>query len=334
MQYVVGVDGGGTKTVAVVMGEDLRVVSSATDGPANYRSVGMGPASANIANAIGKAMRDANSTLSDVSIICMCLAGFDTDLDLPVPQGAMRLLDYTGPALMENDVVGAWAGATEAQAGVVIIAGTGSTGLGMNSHGQLWRTDGWDYILGDSGSGYQIGQAAIRAAMQALDGRGAPTLLARELKNAYGVDNAEAMRRLVDSSTFGKFEIASFAAHVAKAASDGDPTAQRILAHAGEELAVQATTIITRLGMQDDEFPVSTVGSVFKATPWVTDPFHLGLIRVAPRITFRPPVHPPEIGAAILGLRRLREGDVGSWTLGTGRRRIQRSLTVEEVGHL
>lgn len=334
MQYVVGVDGGGTKTVAVVMGEDLGVVSSATDGPANHRSVGISPASTNIANAISKAVRDADITLSDVSVICMCLAGFDTDLDLPVPQGAIRLLGYTGSALMENDVVGAWAGATEAQSGVVIIAGTGSTGLGMNNRGQLWRTDGWDYILGDSGSGYQIGQAAIRAAMQALDGRAVPTLLARELKSAYGIDDAEAMRRLVDSTTFGKFEIAAFAAHVAKAATDGDPTAQRILAHAGEELATQATTIITRLGMEGDEFPLSTVGSVFKSTPWVTDPFHLGIMRVAPRVSFRPPVHPPEIGAAILGMRRLREGDLGSWTLGTGRRRIQRSLTVEEVGHL
>lgn len=334
MQYVVGVDGGGSKTVAAVMGEDLSVVSSAAGGPANHRSVGISPASTNIADAISKAVHDADITLSDVSVICMCLAGFDTNLDLPVPQGAIRLLGYAGPALMENDVVGAWAGATEAQSGVVIIAGTGSTGLGMNSRSQLWRTDGWDYILGDSGSGYQIGQAAIRAAMQALDGRSAPTLLARELKNAYGVDDAEAMRRLVDSTTFGKFEIAAFAAHVAKAAADGDPTAQRILAHAGEELATQATTIITRLGMEDDQFPLSTVGSVFKSTPWVTDPFYLGIMRVAPRVSFRPPVHPPEIGAAILGLRRLREGDLGSWTLGTGMRRIQRSLTVDEVGHL
>lgn len=334
MQYAVGVDGGGTKTVAVVVGEDLGMVSSGSSGPANHRSVGATSASTNIADAIGKAVRGADLALADISVICLCLAGFDTDLDLPVPQGAVRLLGYTGPVLMENDVVGAWAGATEAQPGVVIIAGTGSTGLGMNSRGQLWRTDGWDYVLGDSGSGYQIGQTAIRAAMQALDGRNAPTLLARELKNAYGVEDAEAMRRLVDSTTFGKLEIASFAAHVARAATDGDLTARHILAEAGEELATQATTIITRLGMEGEEFPLSTVGSVFKATPWVTDPFRQGISRVAPRAIFRPPTHPPEMGAAILGMRRVREGDLGSWTLGTGRRRIQRSLTVDEVGHL
>ena len=109
MKYVVGVDGGGTKTTAAVVGTDLGLVSSATTGPANGRSVGMEIASANIADAISGALRSAGTSLTDISIICTCLAGFDTDLDLPIPQGAMRALGYNGPCIMENDVVGAWA---------------------------------------------------------------------------------------------------------------------------------------------------------------------------------------------------------------------------------
>ncbi|MGH2517948.1 MAG: N-acetylglucosamine kinase, partial [Ktedonobacterales bacterium] len=185
MEYVIGIDGGGTKTTAAVVGEDLGLVGSATTGPANHRSVGMEAAGANIANAVRAALRSAEVALDDVRAICLCLAGFDTDLDLPVPQRAMRLLDYTGVAILENDVVGAWSGATEASPGIVIIAGTGSTGLGMNAAGQLWRTDGWDYILGDFGSGYAIGLEAIRAAMKAMDGRAAPTLLTDKLGAAY-----------------------------------------------------------------------------------------------------------------------------------------------------
>src|SRR6185437_16654272 len=161
------------------------------------------------------------------------LAGFDTDLDLPVPQRAVRSLGFTGPAIIENDVVGAWAGATEAQPGVVIIAGTGATSLGMNARGQLWRTDGWDYVLGDAGSGYAIGLAAIRSAMRMLDGREDPSALLREMKVNYGVDNAEEMRRLVDSTPFGKFEIASFAERVWEAAQRGDSAAQAIFTEAG-----------------------------------------------------------------------------------------------------
>lgn len=334
MRYAVGVDGGGTKTTAVVVGEDLRPIASGAGGPANYRSVGVAPASTNIATSIAAAVHAADIAFADVAVICMCLAGFDTDLDLPVPQGALRQLGYTGPAIMENDVVGAWAGATGAQAGIVVIAGTGSTGLGMNTHGHLWRTDGWDYVLGDSGSGFDIGRSAIRAAMKAFDGRAAPTLLVRELRAAYGVHDAEGMRRLVDSTTFGKFEIASFAAHVSVAAHEGDPVAQRLLTEAGVVLGEQAAAIIQRLGMGEDSFPISTVGSVFKSTPWVPDAFRRGIVAVAPRATFQPPRQTPELGAAMLGMARLADGDHGSWTLGTGRRRITRSLTVDEVGHL
>lgn len=331
MRYVVGVDGGGTKTTAVVYGENSGVQGTATTGPSNSRSIGIEEASGNIARSIARALSAANLAISDVSAICTCLSGFDTDLDLPVPQSALRQLNYTGPAIMENDVVAAWAGATGVAPGLVLIAGTGATGLGMNARGELWRTDGWDYILGDAGSGYAIGIAGIRAAMQMLDGRRAPSHLVLELKAAYGVDDAEQMRRLVDSTHFGKFEIAAFAARVSDAATKGDPVARDLLGQAGVANGESGAAIIRLLGMRQDTFTVSTVGGVFKAEPWVTEPFHRVIAAVAPRATFRPPLHPPEVGAAVLALRRLDDDDLGSWTLGAGKRRIRRSLRISEL---
>ena len=334
MGWVVGVDGGGSKTSAAVVGPDDQVVGEAASGPANGRSVGPERAGANIADAVRGAVQVAHLTLDDIESICMCLAGFDTELDLPVPQLASALLGFSGTALYENDVVGAWAGATDATPGIVVIAGTGSTGLGMNQRGELWRTDGWDYLLGDSGSGHSIGSAGIRAAMRALDGRGAPTLLARLLGQAYAVRTAEDMRRLVDSTHFGKFEVAAFAAHVAQAADVGDSTAQRILREAGQSLAENAVAIIRKLEMAADAFPIVTVGSVFKSTEWVVNPFREAIPQFASHAEFVSPRHSPQVGAAIMARRRTAEGDLGSWTVGTGRRRIRRSATVDEVGHL
>ena len=331
MRYVIGVDGGGTKTNAAVFGENVGVVGAGASGPANQRSVGTDAASVNIAQAIRSALQASNIPLSQVAAVTLCLAGFDTDLDLPVPQRAVRSLGFTGPTIIENDVVGAWAGATEAQPGIVVIAGTGATGLGMNAKGQLWRTDGWDYILGDDGSGYAIGLAAIRAAMRMLDGRDEPTALLREMQEIYGVNNAEEMRRLVDSTPFGKFEIAAFAERVWEAAQQDDPVAQGIFAQAGERLGESGAAIIRMLDMQGDAFPVATVGSVFKSEPWVTDPFRRIIAQTAPQATFRPPLHAPEVGAALLALRRLDNDDFGSWTLGTGKRRIQRSRSISEL---
>ena len=331
MRYIIGVDGGGTKTVAAVVDENGRQAGSGSGGPANARSVGLAPASANIANAIRNAVQAAGITLDDVSGILMSLAGFDTDLDLPVPQQAIRELAYTGPAIFENDVVGAWAGATGGEPGIVAISGTGATALGMNPRGEFWRTDGWDTLLGDAGSGYAIGRDGIRAAMAMLDGRRPLTQLAEALGNAYGVRTAQDMRRLVDSSPFGKFEVAGFARHVSAAAVAGDPAAQRILAQAGADLGENVAAIVRQLGMRDAAFPVSTVGSVFNSRPWVTDAFDQGVRAAAPHATLQAPLHTPEVGAALLGFKRVAAGDLGSWTLGTGARHILRSLTLSAI---
>jgi N-acetylglucosamine kinase-like BadF-type ATPase len=176
----------------------------------------------NIAQAITHALAQSQVTMDELDAICLCLAGFDTDLDLPVPQRAIALLGFKGPVIFENDVVGAWAGVTGGEAGIVAIAGTGATALGMNARGEFWRTDGWDYVLGDAGSGYRIGLDGIHEAMKMLDGRRPPTLLAREMAECYGIDDASAMRRLADSGALGKLRIADFARHVSDAADAGD----------------------------------------------------------------------------------------------------------------
>jgi N-acetylglucosamine kinase-like BadF-type ATPase len=327
MRYVVGVDGGGTKTMAVVVAEDLGIVARATTGSTNARSVGEDMASANLAQVIADALDYARLPLESIVALGLCLAGFDTDLDLPVPNNALHFLGYRGVTVLENDVVGAWAGATQMQPGIVVIAGTGSTAFGMNQHGHLRRTDGWDYILGDAGSGYDIGRAGIRHAMKSFDGRAAPTLLTEALKATYGIHGAEEMRRLVDSGPFGKMQIALFAQAVARVADAGDAAARTILAQAGKDLSEQALAVAYALRMEEEELLIAAVGGVFQSDRWVLESFQRFIQQEVPHPVFCPPLHPPEMGAAILALRRLESGDFGSWTLGTGRQRILRTGT-------
>src|SRR5487761_2632442 len=111
----------------------------------------------------------------------------------------------TAAAVVGDDlrVVGAWAGVAGGEESIVAIAGTGATALGMSARGEFWRTDGWDYLLGDAGSGYRIGLEGIHEAMKMLDGRREPTILLRQLAECYGIDDAPAMRRLADSGTLG-----------------------------------------------------------------------------------------------------------------------------------
>ncbi len=330
MRFVVGVDGGGTKTAAAVVGDDLGVIGVGAAGPSNYRSVGMEASSGNIAEATSLALAQAQLSLETLDAICLCLAGFDTDLDLPVPQRAIALLGFKGPVIFENDVVGAWAGVTGGEAGIVAIAGTGATALGMNARGEFWRTDGWDYVLGDAGSGYRIGLEGIHEAMKMLDGRREPTCLARQMAECYGVDDAPAMRRLADSGALGKLRIADFARNVSEAADAGDVVAREILGRASNDIAMSIEAIVRRLGMRDDVFPIGIVGSVFKSR-WTLDPLRPRLAAMAPQATLSAPLYPPEVGAALTARRRLTNQDIGSWTLGVGKRQIRRSLKISEL---
>ncbi len=331
MRFVVGVDGGGTKTAAAVVGDDLGVIGAAIAGPSNYRSVGMEAASRSIYEAVSQALLVAEAPLSQVAAICMCLSGFDTDLDLPVPQRAVTLLGFNGAAIFENDVVGAWAGVTGGDHGVVAIAGTGATALGMNARGEFWRTDGWDYILGDEGSGYRIGLDGIHEAMKMLDGRRPPTRLLSKFASFYSVDDALEMRRLADSGGLGKLHIADFSRHVAEAADEGDHIAQDILRRASDEIALNIEAIVSQLDMRDDTFPIGVVGSVFKSDSFVLDPLRAAIARFAPHAALTAPRYPPEVGAAIIAQRRLANGDLSSWTLGGGKRRIRRSFRVSQL---
>jgi N-acetylglucosamine kinase-like BadF-type ATPase len=333
MGYVVGVDGGGTKTAAVVADADERLAGRGMAGPANARSAGAEAASGEIARAVSAALQAAGASLAHVDAICLCLAGFDTELDLPVPREAMRLLSYDGPAIFENDVVGAWAGATGAGPGVVVIAGTGSTALGMNTRGTFWRTGGWDYVLDDEGSAYAIGLEGIRTAIRVLDGRAEPSATARlplALHDAYGVEDAAALRRVWDSGVLGKLEIAAFATYVARAARQEDAAARQILIEAAHALGASATAVIRQLDMTASAFPVCPVGGVFESE-LVVETFRQRLAVVAPQATFVPPAHPPDEGAARLARQRLAQGDLGSWTLGTGNRHIRRTLRVADL---
>lgn len=331
MRFVIGVDGGGTKTAAAVVGDDLRVLGAGISGPSNYRSADIESSSRNIVDAVTQALCVANIPLERIDAICMCLAGFDTEIDLPVPHRAMMLLGYCGPAIIENDVVGAWACATDGGPGIVAIAGTGATALGMNADGAFWRVDGWDYILGDAGSGYRIGLAAIHETMKMLDGRRPPTRLLDKLAEFYRVDGALAMRRLADSGGLGKLRVAGFSRCVAEAADEGDQLAQDILRQAASEIASDIAAIVTQLAMRDTTFPIGIVGSVFKSTTWVLDPLRTAITCIAPQAKLETPRHLPEVGAAIVAQNRLADGDFSSWTLGNGARSIRRSLEISQL---
>ncbi|BDV29921.1 N-acetylglucosamine kinase [Microbacterium terricola] len=174
----------------------------------------------------------------------------------------LSLLSGTGirGARLAHDSTTSFLGALGSRSGAVVAAGTGVVTLAVGLH-SVARVDGWGYIMGDAGSGYWIGRAALDASMRAYDGRGPATGLVDVVRERWP-DLAQAYIALQSDDDRVRI-VAAFAADVAALASDGDEVALRITAEAAHELATSVSTAIGRVRDRDETFAVCAVGGVF-----------------------------------------------------------------------
>lgn len=300
MGYMIGVDGGGTGTIAVLTEEDGTILHSVTGPASNYHKVGRDYAQDALHQVVNDLLNGVGKSLNDCTIAVFGIAGLNNAADQALYQAMMKPLGLGGEVIMENDIVIAWAAATACQPGTVVIAGTGASAFGVNGKGARHKTLGWDYLLGDQGSGYWVGLEALKAAIKVWDGRIEKSLILQAMIDHYQLKSADDMLVLAYSPQFGKPEIASFGRVVAACADAGDTIAQDILRRAGEELAQSVVAVIKRLGMENDEFVCGLVGGTFRAGPHLLTPFTSGVHAVAPKATVEPVRFPPVIGAILM----------------------------------
>ncbi len=144
-------------------------------------------------------------------------------------------------------------GAFPDEVGIVLIAGTGSIALGQDRHGKRARAGGWGYLIGDEGSGYDLGRRGIRAAAKAADGRGLQTSLLPMLLAHWGLEQP---LQIIDRvyRDRDKAAIAECAQLVFEAAEAYDPVAARLVQSGAAELAAAAGR-----GRESARFPWSSV---------------------------------------------------------------------------
>lgn len=262
-RYVMGIDGGATKTLAAVLDLQQGAVHVAQGGPSNEDAVGVRAAVDALLEVAEQALRRAGIDQQQLATAVLAVAGTDTDA-IARQVKAARSEDW----IVVNDVVGAWAAATGAQPGIGAISGTGSNVFGVGPHGRTWRVGGWGQLLGDEGSGYWLGAQSIRAALHDRDGSGPETALSEAVVEFFGTSSVEAAAALVYSKPLTKGEIAAFATETCKLAERGDAVACELYARGARELAAQIVAVIRHTGLGDGgagAFPVGLIGSVFRA---------------------------------------------------------------------
>ncbi len=302
---VVGVDGGGTKTEAVIMDSDLRVIGEGRSGPSNPLRVGVTSAAAAVREAIDNACASAKVRRSDVESAEVGLAGARKH---EIRERMREVLLALGIRDIEvvTDADIALYGATDGAPGIVVIAGTGSNCCGINSRGKQFCAGGWGPLAGDEGAGAWIARQALRAVAYASDGRGPETLLTEFACNYFHVSTADDLTTAIYAPTITNERIAGFGKDVVEAAKRKDPVAAQIILDGGKELGVAAVAVIRNLQMERERFQIAFVGGVFRASgEMIIKPLKAEVAKVAPRAYYEPPHFSPAVAAARMARERI-----------------------------
>lgn len=301
--HVLGIDAGGTKTVCQLADERGEVLAEARRGGANLQASG----ELEVEKVLHEVMEEA---LGDAEIrpagICLGIAGVDRPDDARVMEQIMRRIGYKARVLIVNDALVALEAGAPGKPGVVLVSGTGSIAYGRNAHNQSARAGGWGYVLGDEGSGYWIGRAALRAVLHEADRRGSKTQLTGLLLHYYGVSRAQDLIAQVYQGALRPAAIASLAQCVQGAFNNGDEVAIGILRNAADQLESSAVSVARRLDLVGTDFPIVLSGGIFRAVPWLEEELRRRLPLAAPRAVPRLLTEEPATGAVRLALADLR----------------------------
>lgn len=194
-----------------------------------------------------------------------------------------------------HDSLTAHLGALDGQPGVVVAAGTGTVALALAPDGTATRIDGWGYVLGDGGSGFAVGRAALRAVLAAHDGRGPSTALTTLATNRFGP--LDDLPRWLYTRPDLAAQVASFTPDTVAAARDGDGAAAAVWREAVDDLV--ATTVAAARHAQDACL-VSYTGGMFAVTDLVLTPWRHAVAEHLPRWQVVPPAGNALDGADLL----------------------------------
>lgn len=292
--HVLGIDAGGSKTVALVADHSGRVVGEGRGGGANLQTEGELQVEKVLHDVIERAM---NGRFETPDAVCLGMAGVDRDSDGRVIRDVMRRLGFRQNTLIVNDALIALVAGAGASPGVVVISGTGSIAYGVSHRGLAARAGGWGPTLGDEGSGYWIGRRALEAVVRDVDGRGPRTALTSKVLEYFSLASPELLVSEVYHQPQGRRAIASLAPVVDRARANGDLVAAEIMIDAADELARAAGTVINRLDMRGEQFPILLAGGMLKRSEWLAAELERRMAEAAPRGAVLPLTEEPVVGA-------------------------------------
>ncbi|HCV43286.1 MAG TPA: hypothetical protein DGH68_07360, partial [Bacteroidetes bacterium] len=227
---VIGVDGGGTKTIALAADPSGNILARRESGASNVNVVGLDGTARSLHRVITECCDDVRCPPDELTSIVLALAGAGDDVVRQrISDAVNELFAQEGrkplPISVESDSRAALEGAFDGGPGVVIVAGTGSIVIGKTDRGAVLTVGGWGRILGDEGGGFFIGREALRSLALHLDRRGEATKLEDKLAEKFQWRTRADIIRAVYQE---QVDLSRLAPIVLEAAAQNDIVSQKI----------------------------------------------------------------------------------------------------------
>jgi N-acetylglucosamine kinase-like BadF-type ATPase len=256
-EYVIGVDGGNSKTDVVIASTDgellARVRGPGVESPLN----GLVRWRHALTTLVGDACRRANVGLGTrAAAAAYFLANVDLPAEFEVAQRELAAATPAETTVVHNDALAVLRAGGARPWGVAVVAGAGINAIGVDEAG---RTEGFlalGDITGDSGGGHDLGVKALGAAMRARDGRGAATALADAVPAQFGLNTAEAVAIAIHDGEIAYGDVHVLAPVLFSVAATGDAVARGILTDFADEVATMAIALINRLDLANTDVDV------------------------------------------------------------------------------
>ncbi|MFN8052115.1 MAG: BadF/BadG/BcrA/BcrD ATPase family protein [Acidimicrobiales bacterium] len=308
------VDGGATHSRVAITDASGTLAGYATGGPTNARSVGDDGAVANLVHSVTAALQDGSVDASTVGYCLVTSASIDTIAQSELLSDAVRAVLPSAVVTTVPDTMGCWASTASLGPAVAVISGTGSVVVAADRERGVWlRFGGWDYLLGDEGSGYGIGRAALQETLLVSEGRSeghdlSAAVLGSRQAGEHHLTEVDGIPDAVHKPAVDKAWIASFAPLVLDLAARGDATSiaivEREVAILADAAAAAVDALVAARGTADAGEPVAVgcFGGTFNASV-LSDRFSAAVrARTEHAVELSVPEQPALVGAFAIAL--------------------------------
>lgn len=310
MNLVLGVDGGNTKTLALVAREDGTILGAGRAGCGDiYGATSPAAAIAEIARAADAALAAAGCRADDLLAGAFSLAGADWPEDFALLESAMRARGYGREVIVVNDAIGALRAGSLDGTGVAVVCGTGVAIGARSPAGRLWHSSFWQEPQGAG----ELSALALRAVYRAELGIDPPTALTTRILALFGAPNVETVLHQQTARDIPRPQRRHDLVRLLFDTADaGDVTALRIVTSHGVALGDYAIAAARQVGLLDSPFTLVLAGGVLRhPSPLMRDALITRVQAAAPGARPVRSRFEPVAGAVLLALdtARIRAGD-------------------------